>query len=158
MLNALAACKNLPQGLLFAPSNMTDHVSTEKRSDMMRKVRRTGSSAESTVRHIVWALGYRYRLNVRSLPGSPDLAFIGRKKAIFVHGCFWHGHERCAKARLPKTNYEYWLRKVQGNIARDNRVQSQLIDFGWKALVIWQCEIKDTSALQAKLKIFLDSP
>jgi DNA mismatch endonuclease (patch repair protein) len=137
---------------------MTDHVSAEKRSDMMRQVRRTGSSAELAVRKIVWALGYRYRLNVRSLPGSPDLAFTRRRKAIFVHGCFWHGHLSCRKARLPKTNSDYWKQKVLGNTARDSRVQAELASAGWEVLVVWQCEIKDLRSLQDKLKTFLERP
>lgn len=100
-------------------------------------------------------MGYRYRLNVKRLPGSPDLVFPGRRKVIFVHGCFWHGHPHCSKSRLPKTNIPYWEEKIRMNRARDERVAAELARDGWGVLVIWQCEQRDPEALAKKVEAFL---
>ncbi|HDV6321351.1 TPA: very short patch repair endonuclease [Burkholderia multivorans] len=124
----------------------------------MRSVKTSGSKAELAVRKIVWDLGHRYRLNVRALPGSPDLVFASRRKIIFVHGCFWHGHCGCGKARLPKTNQAYWEKKIETNKARDLKVYRELSQRGWNVLTVWQCELKDVMRLQEKLKNFLDVP
>lgn len=137
---------------------MVDHVSPTKRSEIMRSVKQTGSSAEMIVRKLVWSLGFRYRLNVKSLPGSPDLVFGGRRKVIFVHGCFWHGHRECAKARLPKSNSDFWAAKIASNMKRDESVRLRLNSDGWSVLTVWQCELRDRDALSEKLRNFLDSP
>ncbi|MGK8199381.1 very short patch repair endonuclease [Burkholderia cepacia] len=137
---------------------MVDHVSHEKRAEIMRSVKTSGSSAELVVRKAVWALGFRYRLNVKTLPGSPDLAFAGRRKAIFVHGCFWHGHCDCSKARLPNSNRDYWQKKIEANKVRDLKASRDLTDRGWSVLTIWQCQLKDAAQLQETLKNFLDLP
>ncbi|WP_293759476.1 very short patch repair endonuclease [uncultured Aquitalea sp.] len=132
-----------------------DRVSASKRSEIMRKVRQKDTSAELAVRKLLFALGYRYRLHDRRLPGTPDVVFPGRKKIIFVHGCFWHGHENCPKARLPKSNIEYWSTKVANNILRDTQVQEELRQQGWGVLIVWQCQIKAQEELQGRLIAFL---
>lgn len=134
-----------------------DRVSASKRSEIMRLVRRNNTSAELAVRKLLFSLGYRYRVTSKGLPGTPDIVFLGRKKAIFVHGCFWHGHPGCSKARLPKSNTEYWASKIAGNVARDTRVASQLQALGWQVLSVWQCEIKDQERLRIRLIAFLGS-
>lgn len=132
-----------------------DRVSASKRSEIMRKVRQKDTSAELAVRKLLFALGYRYRLHDRRLPGTPDVVFPSRKKIIFVHGCFWHGHENCPKARLPKSNIEYWSTKVANNILRDTQVQEELRQQGWGVLIVWQCQIKAQEELQGRLIAFL---
>ncbi|NDV14276.1 very short patch repair endonuclease [Crenobacter caeni] len=132
-----------------------DRVSASKRSEIMRKVCQKDTSAELAVRKLLFALGYRYRLHDRRLPGTPDVVFPGRKKIIFVHGCFWHGHENCPKARLPKSNIEYWSTKVAKNILRDTQVQEELRQQGWGVLIVWQCQIKAQEELQGRLIAFL---
>jgi DNA mismatch endonuclease (patch repair protein) len=107
------------------------------------------------VRKALWALGARYRLHRKDLPGSPDIVLPGRKLALFVHGCFWHGHDCARGARVPKANREYWTAKVARNRARDARVQAELAAAGWRAETVWECELKDEPALQARLKDLL---
>lgn len=107
------------------------------------------------VRRLLFSLGYRYRLHDRGLPGSPDIVFRGVKKAIFVHGCFWHRHEGCPLARMPKSRLEFWGPKLDGNRERDARKLLQLQSQGWDALVIWECELKDLNLLEKKLNGFL---
>jgi DNA mismatch endonuclease (patch repair protein) len=140
--------------LVFTLISAMDHVEPEKRSEIMRQVRTTGSRQEHMVRRMVWGLGYRYRLNYRDLPGSPDLAFPARRKVIFVHGCFWHGHD-CSKGRLPKSNVAFWAQKVSRNQARDKAVIDSLIADGWKVLIIWQCALKNLPEVEQAIKAFL---
>jgi DNA mismatch endonuclease (patch repair protein) len=94
-------------------------------------------------------------LHRKDLPGTPDLAFIGKKKAIFVHGCFWHRHPGCKRASIPKTNTSKWEKKFNANVLRDKQVQLQLSKMGWQVLVIWQCETKDKDLLNKAIKLFL---
>jgi DNA mismatch endonuclease, patch repair protein len=105
----------------------------------MSRVRGRGTAPEMLVRRIVHALGYRYRLHRRDLPGCPDLVFGKRKKIIFVHGCFWHRHDdsACKLARLPKSRLDFWLPKLEANRQRDERNQARLVAIGWKSLIIW---------------------
>lgn len=111
------------------------------RSQIMRSVRSTDTQPELAVRRMVHALGYRYRLYRKDLPGCPDVAFIGRRKVIFVHGCFWHGHICRRGARHPKTNAEYWKEKIARNVRRDVSNESLLTSSGWEVLTIWECEL-----------------
>ncbi|MBW5284476.1 very short patch repair endonuclease [Burkholderia gladioli] len=134
---------------------MTDHVTPDKRSDIMRMVRSTGSRPEVVVRKLIWSMGCRYRLNPSSLPGSPDIALTKCKKAVFVHGCFWHGHTNCPKARLPKSNVDYWRTKISGNMERDARKLRELKSLGWSVLVVWQCELRDQDKLVCRIKEFI---
>ena len=121
-----------------------DRISEKRRSYNMSRIRSTNTGPEMTVRRLVYSLGYRYRLHDRSLPGKPDLVFKGAKKAIFVHGCFWHQHPstECSDSRRPKSNIKYWSTKLDSNRDRDLRNQASLVDLGWTTLVIWECEIE----------------
>lgn len=130
----------------------------EVRSRTMRAVRSKGTKPELIIRRLVHSLGFRFRLHRKNLPGSPDLVFASRRKVIFVHGCFWHGHDCHRGARLPKTNVEYWVAKIARNRERDCRVEKELIGAGWESYTIWECQLKDREVLQAKLMHFLSAP
>lgn len=132
-----------------------DTRNSEQRSRIMRSVKTKDTGPEMLVRRLLHRLGYRYRLHARDLPGRPDLVFRSRKKAVFVHGCFWHGHG-CAKGKLPKSRLDYWGPKIEGNVARDAAAMRSLRAKGWKPLVVWQCECKSTARLQRRLIKFLD--
>lgn len=134
------------------------HMANEVRSRIMRAVRSTNTGPEMQLRSLLCNLGYRYRLHCKSLPGRPDVAMIGRRKAIFVHGCFWHQHPWCPKARPPKTRLDYWQPKLARNQERDVFVQGQLRKSGWGVLVIWQCEFRAEESVRTKLRSFLGRP
>lgn len=126
------------------------------RSRVMRSVRGYDTGPEMTVRKIVRSIGFPgYRLRRKDLPGNPDLAFIGRHKAVFVHGCFWHGHNCSRGARIPKSNREYWVAKIARNCERDAVAQASLKAMGWEALVVWECELRELSSVEARLADFL---
>jgi DNA mismatch endonuclease (patch repair protein) len=133
----------------------SDPLSPEQRSWTMSRVRSADTRPELAVRRVVHALGYRYRLHDRKLPGRPDLVFRARHKVIFVHGCFWHAHQCRAGSKKPKANAEYWRAKLGRNRARDKRVLRELCLEGWSALVVWECELRDRLALESKLTSFL---
>jgi DNA mismatch endonuclease (patch repair protein) len=99
--------------------------------------------------------GYRYRLHVKDLPGKPDLVFPSRKKVVFVHGCYWHGHD-CRWGRLPKSNLDYWAPKIEANVARDAQQMQRLADAGWRAMVVWQCDLKEPERALADVVAFLE--
>lgn len=124
----------------------------------MSRVRGKDTNPELMVRRLVHALGYRYRLHKRDLPGCPDLVFARRRKVIFVHGCFWHRHpdSSCKLARLPKSRLEFWVPKFEANVARDSRNEAELRARGWDVLVIWECELNDRASIQSKIESFLD--
>ena len=126
------------------------------RTETMRAVKSKNTTPELVVRRLVYALGYRFRLHRRDLPGKPDLAFIGRRKIIFVHGCFWHGHNCPRGAREPKTNVDYWHSKIARNRERDMEIIAQLASLGWRTCIVWECELKDQAALAHRLKDFID--
>ncbi|WP_132651939.1 very short patch repair endonuclease [Rhizobium sp. BK418] len=127
----------------------------ESRRRLMARVKATDSKPEMLVRRAVHRLGYRYRLHVRALPGTPDLVFPRLNKVIFVHGCFWHRHSGCARTTTPKAHAEYWQRKFNDNVRRDERSQATLETLGWQVLVIWECEITDSDRLTEQLYTFL---
>jgi DNA mismatch endonuclease (patch repair protein) len=104
------------------------------------------------VRRILWRLGARYRLHRKDLPGKPDIVLPSRKLAIFVHGCFWHGHDCARGSRVPKANRDYWLGKVGRNRARDIETRARLEAMGWRVLVMWECSLKDEAVLEEMLK------
>lgn len=131
-----------------------DVFSPAHRSQIMRQVHSKDTRPELTVRRLVHGMGYRYRLHSKDLPGCPDLVLAARKKAIFVHGCFWHRHQ-CPSATLPKSNRDYWERKQNRNAARDKESIRALRGLGWKVLIIWECEIKDVKRLQRHVQQFL---
>lgn len=135
---------------------MADTLSPEERSRRMALVRSTDTKPEMVVRRLVHGMGYRYGLHRRDLPGTPDLVFRPRKAVIFVHGCFWHRHEGCALARLPKSRKIFWLAKLEGNRLRDEDARSTLRSLGWRVMVVWECEIKDTKTLACRLRRFLE--
>lgn len=128
-----------------------------KRSAIMRAVKSSGTAPELAVRAAVRALGYgrRYRLNGAALPGKPDLVFGAMRKAIFVHGCFWHGHDCKRGARQPKDNSAYWRDKIARNRARDAAALAALKAQGWRALIVWECETRQAETLSRKLSAFL---
>jgi DNA mismatch endonuclease (patch repair protein) len=117
----------------------------------MSLVRQRDTSAELAVRSALHRLGYRFRLQRRDLPGSPDVVLPRHRVAVFVHGCFWHRHPGCSRATTPKTNTEFWLAKFVANEARDRRVAAQLEAAGWRVLVVWECQTKDNRALTDRL-------
>lgn len=132
-----------------------DTLSPSDRSLRMAKVKSKGTKPEMVVRRLLFSMGFRYRLHDRSLPGRPDIIFKGKKKVIFVHGCFWHRHDGCPLARLPKSRLDFWIPKLEGNRERDIRTLLQLRSLGWDVLVIWECELKDLNLLEKMLKGFL---
>lgn len=134
---------------------MIDHVSKEKRSAIMKRIRGKNTTPEMIVRKLVYSLKYRYRLHVKNLPGKPDLVFASRKKVIYVHGCFWHYH-KCKKGNPPKSRLDYWLPKLEENNRRDMRNYEEIAALGWKYMVIWQCQMADKDALASKIASFLD--
>ena len=122
----------------------------------MRRVRGKDTTPEMIVRRIVHRLGYRYRLHADDLPGKPDLVLPSRGKVIFVHGCFWHQHSCTRGDRMPSSNQDYWLRKLEGNRRRDRRHRAALKRAGWQVLVVWECQTKKLDKLAARLTAFLD--
>ena len=134
---------------------MVDHVDRTKRSLIMAAVHSQDTKPEIAVRRIVHALGFRYRLHDRALPGRPDLVFVSRRKAIFVHGCFWHRHTRCKYATTPKSHTASWDAKFRSNVDRDRRTRRELKKAGWTILTVWQCELKNTEKLTERLNEFL---
>ena len=131
---------------------MSDVFTPAQRSAVMRRVKGRDTGPERAVRRLLWRAGFRYRLNRRDLPGRPDIVLGPRRVAIFVHGCFWHGHDCARGARAPKANAAYWRGKIEGNRTRDARVQQELRDLGWRPLVVWECELKDPPALETRLR------
>lgn len=126
---------------------MTDVFDTEKRSAVMRAVKSRGTAPELKVRRAAHALGLRFRLGRSDLPGKPDLVFPSRRIALFVHGCFWHGHDCARGARMPHTNRTYWQAKIARNMERDAASLASLRKLDWKPAVIWECETKDAARL-----------
>ena len=124
----------------------------------MARVRAKNTKPEIQVRALLHRIGYRYRVHARYLPGRPDLAFTARRKAIFIHGCFWHAHQGCPGARIPKSNADYWVPKLDGNRRRDLENEDRLKQIGWDVLVIWECELKDVQVLQGRLVEYLGDP
>ena len=128
---------------------------SELRSRTMRAVKSRNTAPELFVRSLAHRMGYRFRLHRDNLPGKPDLVFPKFQKVIFVHGCFWHGHGCVRGARVPKGNREYWLKKISGNRIRDQKNLARLTAAGWKALVIWECDLRNERKLKAQLTKFL---
>lgn len=123
---------------------MTDRITKEQRSKNMSQIRSKDTSIELKVRKYLFSLGYRYRVNYKELPGKPDIVFTKKKIAIFIHGCYWHGHNCNSRyAHISKSNTNYWNTKIQRNQERDKRNIEQLEKDGWKVIVLWECEIKE---------------
>ncbi|HXE25634.1 MAG TPA: DNA mismatch endonuclease Vsr [Roseiarcus sp.] len=124
---------------------------TYDRSAVMRAVKSRDTGAERAVRALLRPIASGYRLNRADLPGKPDIVYIGRKLAIFVHGCFWHGHDCARGARMPKANADYWRAKIARNRARDEKTLAAYAAMGWRALTVYECELKDKARLRARL-------
>ncbi len=126
------------------------------RSENMRRIRSKDTNPELLIRRLVFKMGYRYRLYGKNLPSKPDLVFAGRKKVIFIHGCFWHQHMNCIDSHIPKTNRDYWVAKLNKNKVRDKKNQVEIKKLGWSFLIIWECKTKNTSKLSREIKTFLE--
>ena len=137
---------------------MADTLSKKERSLRMALIRGKDTGPELVVRHLVHGMGYRYRLHGAAVPGKPDLVFAGRKKVIFIHGCFWHRHpdSTCKLARMPKSRLEFWAPKLEKNRQRDDLVANELAEQGWQALTIWECQLTDRIAVAEQVRSFLD--
>lgn len=119
-----------------------------ERSRVMRAVKGADTGPEIVVRKALWRVGLRYRLHAKGLPGKPDIVFPSRRIALFVHGCFWHGHAGCPRHRIPKTRTEYWTAKISRNQKRDAETRLALEALGWKVLVVWECDLKRAGVLE----------
>lgn len=142
---------------LTSRSSMADTFTRSERSRIMAAVKSKDTTPELRIRRLVHSLGYRYRLQVRSLPGTPDLVFPRLRKIIDVNGCFWHMHS-CGRCRIPSSRRDYWIAKIERNAARDKRTRRELRKLGWEVLVIWECQIKPSREdwLRRRLVAFLD--
>lgn len=123
----------------------------------MSRVRSHDTKPELVVRKLLFAMGYRYRLQVGSLPGTPDIVLPVRRKIIFVHGCFWHRHANCALARLPKSRKAFWLGKLESNRLRDGRAEAALRRRGWSVAKVWECQLRDIDRLARRLRRFMEA-
>lgn len=139
---------------------MADVVSPAKRSQMMSGISVKNSLPEMLVRKALFAMGYRYQLHRRDLPGTPDIVMPGRRIAIFVHGCFWHAHQECKYAKTPSTRTEFWTAKLQGNVDRDRRAAEKLAEMNWRVLNVWECSTRDPAAAEGvpdALRVWINS-
>jgi DNA mismatch endonuclease (patch repair protein) len=137
-------------------SASADRLTAEQRSRLMTRVRHENTAAESRVQQRLTAMGHSYSVHSRDLPGTPDIVLLGQKTVVFVHGCFWHGHDCKAGSPRPKSNQEYWSRKLADNRRRDSQKEAALRDAGWNVFVIWECETKNAAVLDGKLLAILD--
>ena len=135
-----------------------DTLTRAERSERMSLIRSKDTKPERVVRRIVTSLGGRYRLNYAKVAGKPDLAFPGRRKVIWVHGCFWHRHEGCGLARLPKSRLDFWEPKLEANRRRDESNTAAAQAEGWEVMVVWECQTRDLEGLRARLAEFLIEP
>nr|VFK12158.1 MAG: T/G mismatch-specific endonuclease [Candidatus Kentron sp. LPFa] len=133
-----------------------DPPPTPERSRLMSRVKGADTKPEWIVRRLLHKMGYRYRLHRKDLPGTPDIVFLARRKAIFVHGCFWHRHEGCRMTTTPKTRTAFWKEKFEANEERDRRKFRELDAMGWGYLVVWECETRNEEDLKHRLWNFLD--
>jgi len=131
---------------------VVDIYSKSKRSEIMSHVRNRKTSAENKVAHLLQELKVKYRRNVRSLPGEPDFLVTSAKTVVFVHGCFWHNHSNCNRAKLPKSNRSFWKRKIEGNRKRDERIARLLRKDGWHVITVWQCELRNPEHVLRRLR------
>lgn len=136
---------------------MVDVFTAAKRSEIMSKIGGKDTVPELRVRRLLHALGYRFRLHRSDLPGKPDIVLPRHRKITFVHGCFWHGHRGCPRAKLPSTNTAFWRSKIGGNVYRDQRTRRKLAALGWEVLIVWQCELANLHALTDRLFRFLQA-
>lgn len=135
---------------------MADTLTPAKRSERMSRIKGKDTAPEMILRRLVHGMGYRYRLHIKELPGTPDLVFPRHHAVIFMHGCFWHRHDQCKLARLPKSRLEFWQDKLEANKQRDLINQQKLMLLGWRVLVIWECELKDIMYVATVVRKFLN--
>ena len=136
-----------------------DDVSLDRRV-LMSKIKGKNTSIEVMCRKYLFSRGFRYRKNIRTLPGTPDIVLKKYKTVIFVNGCFWHHHEGCKKARIPKTHTDFWQKKIDRNIKNDQLHTQQLIELDWKVIVIWECELSKKefqTTMERVIKVMLAS-
>jgi DNA mismatch endonuclease (patch repair protein) len=134
-----------------------DKLDAQRRSKNMRQIRSKNTKPEVLLRSLLHKAGYRFRLHRKDLPGKPDIVFPGRRKVIFVHGCFWHQHPGCREGRLPGTRPDYWRPKLERNVERDTAAIEQLRELGWKVLTVWECEISKPELVKDRVRVFLDT-
>ena len=134
---------------------MSDIFSFQKRSDIMSKIGGKNTKPEILVRKFLFSKGFRYRINVKTLPGNPDIVLPKYKTVIFINGCFWHGHN-CKKGKLPSSNIDFWREKISNNKSRDDKNSDLLIKLGWKVIIIWQCEISNVNNREIRLEFLLE--
>jgi DNA mismatch endonuclease, patch repair protein len=134
-----------------------DRVDPATRKRVMAAVKSKDTAPELKLRRWLHAIGYRYRLHVRELPGRPDLVFPARRKVIFVHGCFWHRHGGCARAAMPATRQAFWVEKLTANVKRDARQVLELRALGWDVLIVWECQVRQLNTLANKVVRFLET-
>jgi DNA mismatch endonuclease Vsr len=130
----------------------------DRHRQIMRSNKSKNTKPEIAVRKMLHAMGYRFRLHRRDLPGTPDIAFPSRKAAIQVHGCFWHQHEGCRHARVPSTRQNYWGPKLSRNVQRDSQTSQRLADLGWRLMIVWECDILNIEKISTAMRQFLDPP
>lgn len=135
-----------------------DRLSPERRGWLMSRISSKNTKPELIVRSLLHQMGYRFRIHVSDLPGKPDIVFSKRKKIIFVHGCFWHGHRECKYGRLPKSRVEFWTNKINKNQIHDEKVTAKHTAVGWQVLIVWQCDLRNNESLIQNLITFLGPP
>ena len=133
-----------------------DKKTPEERSRNMSQIHSKNTKPEILVRKMLFAMGYRFRLQRKDLPGKPDIVMPSKKIAIFVHGCFWHSHTGCKKASIPTSNRDFWVQKLQGNVERDIKVRNELLASGWRVLWVWECATKTKAAAELLPQRLLD--
>ncbi|NMC44989.1 MAG: DNA mismatch endonuclease Vsr [candidate division Zixibacteria bacterium] len=136
---------------------MPDVFTKKRRSEIMARIGGSDTRPEKVVRSILFKMGYRYRLNVKKLPGKPDIVLPKYKIIVFIHGCFWHGHKRCKRGSMPRSNTLFWKRKIEGNRGRDVLVRRRLKGLGWRVLVIWECQLRNPERIANRLCQFIES-
>ena len=130
---------------------MTDKFTPKQRAEIMRRIAGKNTAPELQVRSLLHGLGYRFRIHRRDLPGRPDIVLSRYRAVILVHGCFWHGHKGCRRATIPQTRTEFWRAKIEKNMARDVVVRGKLSKLGYRTIVVWQCELRNRSAVASRL-------
>lgn len=145
-----------PMSNILSSMGTTDRLSKNARSELMARVKSKDTQPEKVVRILLSKMGFRYRLHRKDLPGSPDLVFPSRRKVIFVHGCFWHGHNCTAGRNRPSSNKQYWTAKLEKNKKRDKNNLQSLAAIGWKSLIVWECKVKKTEYITELMKKYLN--
>ena len=137
---------------------MTDTLSSEQRSQLMAKIRGKNTGPERVVRSLLHRAGYRFRIHVRALPGTPDVVLPRYRTVVFVNGCFWHRHAGCKIATTPKSHRKFWMEKFARNVANDRKHRRQLRRMGWRVVTVWSCQLKPPDRILAKIEKALDPP